>query len=179
MAVMVESGRPIRHHWPLPIVVLFLTVIISACAEPTPGGFTVYFIDVGQGDATLIVADTGESLLIDGGRSKARIRERLSSLGVADLEAVLATHPDSDHIAGLVEVFDLYPIERFYWNGQSHDTQTFQNLMAAVQAEGGYVNRCVNDIRRRPSQPLSQRRSHPRIERRDRRLRSTQGPSDA
>ena len=43
----------------------------------------------------------------------------------------------------------------------------------------GYVNRCVNDIRRRPSQPLSQRRSHPRIERRDRRLRSTQGPSDA
>ena len=45
--------------------------------------------------------------------------------------------------------------------------------------DGGYVNRCVNDIRRRPSQPLSQRRSHPRIERRDRRLRSTQGPSDA
>ena len=48
-----------------------------------------------------------------------------------------------------------------------------------VLSEGGYVNRCVNDIRRRPSQPLSQRRSHPRIERRDRRLRSTQGPSDA
>ena len=45
--------------------------------------------------------------------------------------------------------------------------------------EGGYVNRCVNDIRRRPSQPLSQRRFHPLIERRDRRLRSTQGPSDA
>ena len=44
---------------------------------------------------------------------------------------------------------------------------------------GGYVNRCVNDIRRRPSQPLAQRRFHPRIERRDRRLRSTQGPSDA
>ena len=45
--------------------------------------------------------------------------------------------------------------------------------------EGGYVNRCVNDIRRRPSQPLAQRRFHPRIECRDRRLRSTQGPSDA
>ena len=48
-----------------------------------------------------------------------------------------------------------------------------------VSMTRGYVNRCVNDIRRRPSQPLSQRRSHPRIERRDRRLRSTQGPSDA
>ena len=43
----------------------------------------------------------------------------------------------------------------------------------------GYVNRCVNDIRRRPSQPLIQWRFHRRIEHRDRRLRSTQGPSDA
>ena len=44
---------------------------------------------------------------------------------------------------------------------------------------GGYVNRCVNDIRRRPSQPLIQWRFHPHTVHRDRRLRSTQGPSDA
>ena len=45
--------------------------------------------------------------------------------------------------------------------------------------KGGYVNRCVNDIRRRPSQPLPQRRFHRHIERGDRRLPSAQGPSDA
>ena len=44
---------------------------------------------------------------------------------------------------------------------------------------GGYVNRCVNDIRRRPSQPLIQWRFHPHTVHRGRRLRSTQGPSDA
>ena len=44
---------------------------------------------------------------------------------------------------------------------------------------GGYVNRYVNDIRRRPSQPLIQWRFHPHTVHRDRRLRSTQGPSDA
>ncbi len=43
----------------------------------------------------------------------------------------------------------------------------------------GYVNRCVNDIRRRPSQPLIQWRFHPHTVHRDRRLRSIQGPSDA
>ena len=43
----------------------------------------------------------------------------------------------------------------------------------------GYVNRCVNDIRRRPSQPLLQWRFHPHTVHRGRRLRSTQGPSDA
>ena len=43
----------------------------------------------------------------------------------------------------------------------------------------GYVNRCVNDIRRQPSQPLIQWRFHPHTVHRGRRLRSTQGPSDA
>ena len=48
-----------------------------------------------------------------------------------------------------------------------------------TKLSGGYVNRCVNDIRRRPSQPLIQWRFHPHTVHRDRRLRSTQGPSDA
>ena len=48
-----------------------------------------------------------------------------------------------------------------------------------VTSIGGYVNRYVNDIRRRPSQPLIQWRFHPHTVHRDRRLRSTQGPSDA
>ena len=47
------------------------------------------------------------------------------------------------------------------------------------EVNGGYVNRCVNDIRRRPSQPLIQWRFHPHTVHRGRRLRSTQGPSDA
>ena len=49
----------------------------------------------------------------------------------------------------------------------------------ARAARRGYVNRCVNDIRRRPSQPLIQWRFHPHTVHRGRRLRSTQGPSDA
>ncbi len=52
-------------------------------------------------------------------------------------------------------------------------------LVTNSRSGGGYVNRCVNDIRRRPSQPLIQWRFHPHTVHRDRRLRSTQGPSDA
>ncbi len=77
--------------------------------------------------------------MIDGGRSKTKIRERLTSLGITDLDAILATHPDSDHIAGLIEIFNLYEVERFYWNGQVHDTQTYRDLMAAVEAEGAAI----------------------------------------
>ena len=56
--------------------------------------------------------------------------------------------------------------------------QTSDKQQAAAMM-GGYVNRCVNDIRRRPSQPLIQWRFHPHTVHRDRRLGSTQGPSDA
>ena len=52
-------------------------------------------------------------------------------------------------------------------------------IVAFAGAQRGYVNRCVNDIRRRPSQPLIQWRFHPHTVHRGRRLRSTQGPSDA
>ena len=106
---------------------------------PVPGGasnFEVYFIDVGQGDATLIVSSGGNAMLIDGGRSKARIRDRLTSLGITDLDAILATHADADHIAGLIEAFAMFEVERFYWNGTTSDTQTFQDLMTAAGAEG-------------------------------------------
>ena len=53
------------------------------------------------------------------------------------------------------------------------------DLIALLDHYGGYVNRCVNVIRRRPSQPLIQWRFHPHTVHRGRRLRSTQGPSDA
>ena len=58
-------------------------------------------------------------------------------------------------------------------------TATVAGLVVELLPWGGYVNRCVNDIRRRPSQPLIQWRFHPHTVHRDRRLRSTQGPSDA
>ena len=98
-------------------------------------GFTIAFIDVGQGDATLVIANNGETLLIDGGRSKERIRDRLDRLGVGDLDAVAATHPDADHIAGLLEALDLFVVERIYLNGGTSASQTFADLLAAIELE--------------------------------------------
>jgi beta-lactamase superfamily II metal-dependent hydrolase len=112
--------------------------------EPTaPAGvaarLVVHFIDVGQGDATLITASTGERLLIDGGRSRSLIRERLRTLGVANLDAVVATHADADHLAGLLEVLDMYRVKRIYYHAELRTTVTYHNFVRAAQAERAQI----------------------------------------
>ena len=128
---------------PIAVVAALAFALSGACNDSTDSvepGFTIHFIDVGQGDATLITTEDGERLLVDGGRSKSRIIDRLNALGVADLDAILATHADADHIAGLVAVLEEdYQIERIYWNGQTSGTQTFGNFMDLWDEEGSEV----------------------------------------
>ena len=124
--------RPTPTYTPQPTA----TPITSSSID----GFSIYFIDVGQGDATLVVSNDGQSLLVDGGRSKTRIRDRLSALGVQDLGAIAATHPDADHIAGLTEALDMYNVENVYLNGGQSATATHADFLDAVEQEGTIVS---------------------------------------
>jgi len=72
----------------------------------------VVFLDVGQGDSIFIQSPTGVQMLIDGGRGSAVLRPLSSVMGFFDktIDYVLITHPDADHIGGLVSVFDRYDV---------------------------------------------------------------------
>ncbi len=67
----------------------------------------IFVIDIGQGDATLIMGPTGQTLLIDGGPATAghaHVLPFLQEQGVESINTMIATHYDADHISGLVEV---------------------------------------------------------------------------
>ncbi|MEK7214530.1 MAG: ComEC/Rec2 family competence protein, partial [Chloroflexota bacterium] len=74
---------------------------------------TVRFLDVGQGDAILITTASGQRVLVDGGPSPAKL---LNHLGQAlpfwdrSLDLVVLTHPQRDHLTGLLEVVKRYPV---------------------------------------------------------------------
>lgn len=108
--------------------------------DAAPHPMTMAFIDVGQGDATLIRDGNGYDILVDGGRKSAGegILSYMQQVGVDDLEVVLATHADSDHIGGLIAVIEGgdIPVENVYYNGYPGDTQTWADFSAAVDAEG-------------------------------------------
>lgn len=70
-------------------------------ALPRP---SIVFLDVGQGDATLLLGTDGCEALIDGGPPGRDLPKRLKRLGVDRLELVIATHPQLDHDGGLGEI---------------------------------------------------------------------------
>lgn len=79
-------------------------------AAPPTGVVSILHIDVGQGDATLILGPQGRTLLIDGGNTgKGRriVAARLADLRIDRLDYLLASHYDADHIGGLDEVMML------------------------------------------------------------------------
>lgn len=125
------------------IVVLLCIFLLAGCTEavkteqvPVTAGheMRVHFIDVGQGDSILIESPNGKTMLIDGGVKGAgqQVVSYLKELGVNKLDQVVATHPDADHIGGLIPVLQTIPIEQFYDSGKVHTSQTFEEMLMAV-----------------------------------------------
>jgi competence protein ComEC len=92
---------------------LAAVVAWSAVVSLPDGRLHVAFLDVGQGDAILITTPTGAQILVDGGPDPATL---LAALGHhmpfwdRSLDVVINTHPDSDHLAGLLAVVDRYRV---------------------------------------------------------------------
>lgn len=76
-----------------------------------PDRLTVSFLDVGQGDATLIQHPDGAAILFDGGPPEARVARLVRGAGVRRLSAVVVTHAARDHQGGLPEVLREVPTE--------------------------------------------------------------------
>lgn len=87
----------------------------------------VAFLDVGQGDAILI-SKGGNQILIDGGPSGQKLMEKLGGyipFWDREIEAVISTHPDADHISGLVDILKNYTVDQVIESGVKSQSQVF------------------------------------------------------
>ena len=133
-------GRPRRLALIL-FSLVFFGMVTLGCAQTSLGSqdLELHFLDVGQGDSVFIKAPSGQGVLYDGGRRSQVPLDYLRSLGITQVDLVIASHQDADHIAGLAAVVDYYRPKFFLDNSIPHTTQTYFDLLAAVEKAGSQV----------------------------------------
>ncbi len=96
----------------------------------------VHFLDVGHGDCALIQCPDGTNILVDGGNPNNSyfIKDYLWRAGVRKIDLLIATHPHSDHIGGLIEIIENFPVKTILDSGKVHTSRTYQNFLEAVKA---------------------------------------------
>lgn len=118
---------------------------IEAPAEPELGDMTATFIDVGQGDSTLVELPDGKVMLIDAGEASASqsVLNALDEADVDDIDYLVATHPHADHIGGMEAVLDAYEVGEVWMPDAPDTTETYEGFLDAVDAEGCPVEQAV------------------------------------
>jgi len=112
--------------------------------QGTDSNFQVHYIDVGQGDCSLVVCD-GKTLLIDAGENghETTVINYLRSLGGGRIDYIIASHQHSDHIGGLPEVIDEFGMDKIIMprltEAQTPTNSTYTAFLKAIQASDAKV----------------------------------------
>jgi competence protein ComEC len=136
VALWLHSGwRPSRRLFIVGLALIPLVVWQAAVSAGPPETLTVRVLDIGQGDSILLSSPAGATVLIDGGPDEELAAQRLVALGVKRLDAVVATHPHADHIAGLPQILARFPVGVFLEPGCPDDTELQAALHEEIEAQ--------------------------------------------
>lgn len=122
---------------------LFLSVL-SVCVLVTliaPQKLRVSFLDVGQGDSIFIQTPSGHTMLVDGGASDivlTRLGEKMNYFD-KNIDVMVATHGDADHVTGLIPVLAKYVVENIVVSPVRAETSIFVDLEKHIENENGTV----------------------------------------
>lgn len=143
------------------LTILYIVVILSVLSalfsnffsETAPtyisdGNLYIHFLDVGQGDSTLIMLPNKEVMLIDCGTNKSgnSVVDYIKSLDIRRIDYLIGTHPHEDHIGGMDDVINSFEIGQVYMPRVTTDTKTFEDVLDAIANKGLLVNTAKSGV---------------------------------
>ncbi len=125
------------------IAAIFLIIAIIASSalavflyfDHSSPKLVINFLDVGQGDGSLIKTPYGQNIIIDGGDGEKILRELGRTLPFYDrtIDLMILTHPHEDHVGGLVKVLGRYRVQKVLYTGVVHSTPTYLAWLEAIR----------------------------------------------
>lgn len=141
VALVVGVARLVRrrdYKLGLAEIIIFIVAVQAAGVWLDLGStiqtqaLTVNFLDIGEGDATLIKTEEGGVVLIDGGRDFAALDRQLRRRGVRHIDLLILSHPHADHVGALDELVKRYPIARVLEPGYRQPTRAYADFKRTV-----------------------------------------------
>jgi len=116
-------------------IILISAIVIYKLV--TPQKLKVSFLDVGQGDAIFIQTPSGKQMLIDGGPTNIILSRLDGEMSYFDreIDVIVATHPDADHVTGLIPVLEKYKVHTIIESSVHSDTKVFGELDKHIDDE--------------------------------------------
>lgn len=113
------------------IYIVIITIISLLIPSGKNNYFSIHTIDVGQGDSILIQTPNSKNILIDGGDNNSHhiVSNYLKKKKVKNIDYIIATHFDSDHIGGLDNIIDKFKVSRIYAPNYKCSTESYKNLI--------------------------------------------------
>jgi len=122
---------------------LLLSVFSCAVAYDLsrPRFLEVNFFDVGQGDAIFIQTPDRHQILIDGGPNSIILEKLAKEMPFWDrtIDLIIVSHPEKDHISGLLDVLKRYEVENILWTGIVRDSSEFKEWQRLLREEGANI----------------------------------------
>ena len=128
-------------------ILLTLALILAALGllvivqTQSLGKLRLVFCDVGQGDGMLLITPSGKDIVVDGGPGTKIVDCLGEKMPFWDrtIEMVVLTHPQKDHMEGLLSVLSRYKVKMIATTGVENETELFKAWQTAIKAEGARI----------------------------------------
>ncbi|MGL5823093.1 MAG: ComEC/Rec2 family competence protein [Sarcina sp.] len=123
------------------LIFFLISLIITSCTTQIPNILEIHYIDIGQGDSTLIKLNN-KNILIDSGpnSSEKTLRQYLKKEKIKNIDLLIATHPHEDHIGNMDMILNEFKINEVFAPYAMHTSKDFENFKKKLIENNKQIN---------------------------------------